>query len=260
MPALDERGKIAAAQLAFYVPIAIISLLFFIRYLFSNDGGWFMLLIFALIRIVGGALIVAGESMTDPSIDLFIAAYLLFHAGLAILMLASIGFISLAGYRSYSDYYSVRRLYFFAGGLALVTLGLSIAAGLLGTHVNPDVTTGLILRRVSAGVYGALYLVLVFMTMVAWSHRYAMRSYRRKLLAGVTLALPFLGARVAYEFLASWSSSDPFGNELSSNPTLAKFNPVQGDWIPYLVMGLVVEFVAALIYAVFGAMLHRRHP
>ncbi len=34
--------------------------------------------------------------MTDPSVDLFIAAYLLFHAGLTILMLASIGFISLA--------------------------------------------------------------------------------------------------------------------------------------------------------------------
>ncbi len=48
MPALDERGKMAAAQIAFYVPIAIISLLFFVRYLFSNDGGWFLLLIFAL--------------------------------------------------------------------------------------------------------------------------------------------------------------------------------------------------------------------
>ncbi len=58
------------------------------------------------------------------------------------------------GYRSYSDYDSVRRLYFFAGAMALVALGLSIAAGMLGTHVNPDVNAGMIIRRVAAGVYG----------------------------------------------------------------------------------------------------------
>ena len=46
--ALDVRGKIAAAQLAFYVPVAIVSLIFFIRYLFRNDAGWFFLLLFAL--------------------------------------------------------------------------------------------------------------------------------------------------------------------------------------------------------------------
>lgn len=113
---LDVRGKIAAAQIAFYVPIAVISLLYFIRYLLSRDAGWLMLLIFALsksplsdvehyrmtmspsslARIAGGSLIVAAESIDNPSVDLFIAAYLLFHVGLAILMIATIGFLSLA--------------------------------------------------------------------------------------------------------------------------------------------------------------------
>ncbi len=53
---------------------------------------------FSLARIAGGALIVAGEVTVDsnPNVDLFIAAYLLFHAGLAILMLAAIGFLGLA--------------------------------------------------------------------------------------------------------------------------------------------------------------------
>ena len=48
MPDLDARGKIAAAELAFYVPIAIVSLLLVIRYAFRRDSGWFFLLWFAL--------------------------------------------------------------------------------------------------------------------------------------------------------------------------------------------------------------------
>jgi hypothetical protein len=47
-------------------------------------------------RIAGGALIVAGELTKNPSPDLFIAAYIMFHAGLAVLMLSTIGFLGLA--------------------------------------------------------------------------------------------------------------------------------------------------------------------
>ncbi|PBK77147.1 hypothetical protein ARMSODRAFT_263786 [Armillaria solidipes] len=260
MAPLDTRGQIAAAQLAFYVPLAAISFFYFIRYLFRRDAGWLFLLTFALTRIAGGALIVAGEVTVDsnPNVDLFIAAYLLFHAGLAILMLAAIGFLGLAGQHTYSEQTRVTHLLRFAGLIAVIALALAIAGGLLGTHVNPDANAGMIVRRVEAGVYGALYLLLVFITMVSWSHRYFMRSYRRRLLTGVTFALLFIGVRVAYEILAAWSASDVFGRQLSSNPTLAKFNPITGDWVPYLVMGLIVEYVAAAFFIVPAVMLHRR--
>ncbi|KAK0465237.1 uncharacterized protein EV420DRAFT_1744397 [Desarmillaria tabescens] len=260
MAPLDVRGQIGAAQLAFYVPLAAISFFYFIRYLFRRDAGWLFLLTFALTRIVGGALIVAGEATEDSNfnVDLFIAAYLLFHAGLAILMLAAIGFLGLAGQHTYSEEHRVTRLLRFAGVVAVMALALSIAGGLLGTHVNPDTNAGMNVRRVEAGVYGALYLFLVFTTMVSWSHRHFMRSYRRRLLAGVTFALLFIGIRVAYEILAAWSASDVFGDRLSSNPTLAKFNPITGDWVPYLVMGLIVEYVAAAFFIIPAVMLHRR--
>ncbi|SJL05840.1 uncharacterized protein ARMOST_09176 [Armillaria ostoyae] len=245
MAPLDTRGQIAAAQLAFYVPLAAISFFYFIRYLFRRDAGWLFLLTFALTRIAGGALIVAGEVTVDsnPNVDLFIAAYLLFHAGLAILMLAAIGFLGLAGQHTYSEQTRVTYLLRFAGLIAVIALALAIAGGLLGTHVNPDANAGMIVRRVEAGVYGALYLLLVFITM---------------LLTGVTFALLFIGVRVAYEILAAWSASDVFGRQLSLNPTLAKFNPITGDWVPYLVMGLIVEYVAAAFFIVPAVMLHRR--
>ncbi|KAG7450185.1 uncharacterized protein BT62DRAFT_927493 [Guyanagaster necrorhizus] len=260
MASLNTRGQIAAAQLAFYVPLAAVSFFYFIRYLFRRDAGWLFLLTFTLMRIAGGALIVAGELTVDssPNVDLFIAAYLLFHAGLSILMLATIGFLGLAGQHTYSEEPRVTRLFRFAGFIALIALALAIAGGLLGTHVNPDANAGMIVRRVEAGVYGALYLFLVFIAMVSWSHRYFMRSYRRRLLTGVTFALLLMGVRVAYEILTAWSASDVFGDQLSSNPTLAKFNPITGDWVLFLVMGLIMEYMAAIMFIIPAVMLHRR--
>lgn len=47
MPTLDTRGKIAAAEIAFYVPIAALSLVLIFRYAFRRDAGWFFLFIFS---------------------------------------------------------------------------------------------------------------------------------------------------------------------------------------------------------------------
>ena len=47
MPALDNIGKIAAAQIAFYTPIAAITLFLIFRYAFRRDAGWFWLFFFS---------------------------------------------------------------------------------------------------------------------------------------------------------------------------------------------------------------------
>jgi len=75
----------------------------------------------------------------------------------------------------------------------------------------------------------------------------------------MTLALPFLGVRVAYAVLAAWSSSDVFGVQPSPNPVLPQFNPITGDWVPFLVMSLIMEYIAALLYLLFSTVLARRH-
>jgi hypothetical protein len=47
MPTLDVRGKIAAAQIGFYVPVAVLTIILVFRYAFRRDGGWLMLFIFS---------------------------------------------------------------------------------------------------------------------------------------------------------------------------------------------------------------------
>lgn len=151
----------------------------------------------------------------------------------------------------------------------------------MGSHVAPTQGhIGDILRKTSAALYGALYVVFIFVHLRCWSDRYEMRSYRRtvrntsrrdilnltlcQLLGGVLLALPVLGARVVYEILAAWSSSDLFGLQLSSNATLAMFQPITGKWILFLVLGFVCEFVVAALYMLSSTVLsrprrHHRH-
>ncbi|KAF8221768.1 hypothetical protein L208DRAFT_1446915 [Tricholoma matsutake] len=259
MPSLDVRGQIAAAQIAFYVPITACTLALIYRYAFRHDAGWLFLCIFSLIRITGGALLVAAELVVPSKIDLFIAAYVLQPAGLPVLMLATIGFLGLAGQSTYSENPRVSMIFRMFGFLALIALALTIPGGIVGTHVKPGQGhVGLTLRRVSAGIFAGLYVLLFLAHLGCWTYRYQMRTYRFKLLVGLTLALPFLGVRIAYAILAAWSSSDVFGLQPSPNPVLAKFNPAT-TWVPFLIMSLIMEYVVTVLYLLFSTVLARRH-
>ncbi|KAJ7596705.1 hypothetical protein C8J56DRAFT_918125 [Mycena floridula] len=260
MPTLDLRGKIAAAEIAFYAPLTIITAILTFRYGFRRDAGWLFLFIFSLARLAGGALIVAGEMVVPTKIDLFIAAYALFPGALGLLMLSTLGFLGLAGQHSYSEYLRTTHILRVLGITCMIAMGLSIAGVLLGTHVSPkNAKIGLILRRAGAGVYGGLYVAFIAMHLYCLYERYGMKRHRRRLLYGVCVALPLLGVRVAYGILDAWSASDQFGTQPSSNKTLARFNDITGEWIFFLVMGLIMEFATAALYLLSSTILSRRH-
>ncbi|KAG6826340.1 hypothetical protein H0H92_000256 [Tricholoma furcatifolium] len=261
MPTLDIHGKISAAQIAFYTPVAAFTIALVWRYAFRRDAGWLFLFIFSASRLSEAALTLASELMTQPKIDLSIAAYVLQAAGLGPLMLSTIGFLGMAGQSTYSEISRVSLIFRLTGLITLAGLGLSIAGGLIGTpHISPNEgNTGLILRRAGASIFAGVYVLLFLANLGCWTYHFQMRHYRLKLLAGVTLALPFLGVRAAYAVLAAWSASDLFGTSLSSNPIIAKFNPVTGQWVTYLAMSVVMEFIVVALYLLFSTVLSRRH-
>ncbi|KAF8656380.1 hypothetical protein AX16_002567 [Volvariella volvacea WC 439] len=259
MPTLDTRGIIAATQIAAYVPIATVSLFFVVRYGFRRDAGWIFLSLFSLVRVTGGALIVSGQLVEPTQSNLSLAAYILQPSGLAFLLLSTIGFTGLAGYRSYSDV--ARLMIFFRtfGFFCLIALILNVVGGVLGSEVSPNTATvGAILRQAGACLYAAIWLLLFLLILGLWTYRYHMKRYRRWLLAGITLAQPILGARAAYAVLSAWSSTDLAGTDLSINPILARFNPYTGDWMLYLVLSFVAEVLVAIAYVISAAVIARR--
>jgi hypothetical protein len=74
-----------------------------------------------------------------------------------------------------------------------------------------------------------------------------------QLLIAISSALPFLGIRVLYSVLSSYSGSPIPNAESSTNSSLSKFNIINGDWRIYLVMGLIMEYVVVLVYTTAGS-------
>ena len=65
--------------------------------------------------------------------------------------------------------------------------------------------------------------------------------------------------RLAYAVIAVFSSSDLLGRDLSPNQTLAKLNPITGNWILYLVLSLIMEYVVTVLYLFASTILARKH-
>jgi len=250
MPKLDTRGDIAAATIAFYVPVAAVALALTIRYGFRRDAGWIFLFIFSLVRIAGGAVLVAAELVTPQNNSLFSAAYILQAAGLSPLILSTIGFIGLVGQHAYSENPNMSRSFRLIGLLTIATMAMFIAGGVnIRSSKQSDVTTGRTLRRVGAVMLSVVYVLLVIVHIASWSYRYVIMRHRGILLVGISCALPFLGVRVVYAILSAWSTS---------SPSLARFDPVTGEWVLFLVMALVMEYCVALIYLLTGTTLPLR--
>jgi len=245
---LDVYGKLAAATIAFYIPVAIVTTYLVIRHGFKRDAGWVFLWLFSLVRIAGGALLIAAEEIRPVNISLYTAAYILQSVGLSPLLLSTLGFLGLVGQHAFSENARMSRSFRLIGMFAIVALVLSIVGGVELSN-NGKSSTGTALRKAGAIVFGVVYVCLVLVHIGCWGYRHAIMRHRRKLLIGVSLALPFLGVRVVYSILNAFSTS---------SPSLARFNSQTGDWVLYLVMSLIMEYCVVVIYSVSGTMIGLR--
>lgn len=69
-------------------------------------------------------------------------------------------------------------------------------------------------------------------------------SYLHQILVAATIALPFLLVRIIHTGLnaINQDTSDSSGHT-------TKFNPIAGDWVLYLVLGLFMEIAVVAVYA-----------
>ncbi|KAF5312698.1 hypothetical protein D9619_002870 [Psilocybe cf. subviscida] len=259
MPSLDNRGAVGAAFVGAYAPIAVLTFILLIRYGLRRDAGWLWLNIFALTRIAEGALLLAGELMKPPKPILLDAAHIMDFAGIAPLMLSTLGFLGMAGQNTYSDNPRVATLLRLVALVILAGIGLTTAGGILGIQAHSNHSSAKLLREIGNILYAISYVCLFIAHIGTWTYRWHLRSYRRNLLFGISTALPLLGVRIAYSVLQAFSASDVRGLEPSSNPTLAKLNPVTGNFTLWLVLSVIMEFIVALLYLYSSTVLAKKH-
>ncbi|KAF8845459.1 hypothetical protein BDN67DRAFT_999611 [Paxillus ammoniavirescens] len=254
---LDTQGILSAVVIAIYVPIFFFAFRISYRYGGLREMGWLLLCMFTLIRIVGGALLVAAELIHPAVTGLYIGGYALEASGLSPLLLCTLGLLEMTtqgpdgeGKRGFA----FRMLHLLGtGALVLTIIGISTTSSSSQSTANTE-------RRIGVLLFAALYLALVTITVVQWTRRDRLMKYRKQLLLAISAAMPFLAVRALYSVLSTFSSSTFITTGTTSTTStstndLAKFNMFTGEWQIYLVMEILMEYAVVIIYTVAGTLL-----
>ncbi|KAM5537306.1 hypothetical protein V8D89_009036 [Ganoderma adspersum] len=257
---LDQRGDIAIAEVALYVPILLLTIVLVLRHGAAGNAGWIFFASLSIVRIVGGITHVLWEQ--NPSTTMLQTIFSVMEsAGLSSLLIATLAFLSTVGQRTLENHavMSMRTFRF----LQLVGTGAVILAIVGGVSVSSaqnesDLSTAATLRHISGILFVVLYGGAVALTAFCWVHRAQVLTHRRKLLLAITASLPFLLVRVLFIFLSSFAplpfAFDSVGNNVPvvSDSPLKAFSSTSGDWAVYLFMSVLVEYAAVLIYTFAG--------
>ncbi|PIL26230.1 hypothetical protein GSI_11985 [Ganoderma sinense ZZ0214-1] len=267
---LDQRGDIAVAEIALYIPILLLSIVLVLRHGAARRAGWTFFAMLSITRIVGGVTHVLSEQ--NPSNTILQTVFSIMEsAGLSTLLIATLAFLSTVGQPTLEKHPAMCprtfRILQLVGTAAIVLL--IIGAVLVDGAQSSTTELGIaaILRHAGGILFAVLYALIVALTAFCWVHRAQVLPYRRKLLLAITASLPFLLIRVLFTLLGSFaplpSSSDAAeGNMLppisgstsasdSPNP-LQPFSATSGSWVVYLLMSVLAEYVVVLIYMFAG--------
>ncbi|KAG2160198.1 uncharacterized protein EDB93DRAFT_1073789 [Suillus bovinus] len=254
--ALDSQGILAAVTIAMYIPFLFISLRLVYKYGLSRGDGWVLLLVFSIIRVLGGSLLVAAEDITPANISLYIGGYALESSGLSPLLLCTLGLLH-SMFQSPDGFSRYRRPFRLLQLLGTIALILNISGISESTSSSSSSDPGTTMRRAGVILFCVLYIILVAICFHAWTQvRFIMR-YRKQLLKAISIALPFLAIRTLYSVLSTFSSSsfDITGTAAPPTGDLAKFNIFTGEWQIYLVMDMLMEYAVVIIYSAAGIVL-----
>jgi len=179
---------------------------------------------------------VIASQEANPSTTLFIISFVLQGAGLSPLFLATSGFLGIVAQKANLN---IPPLLTRIIRLSLiVALALAIKAG---SDTSPqDQKQDKTLKEISSLLFLLIYVVLVGQHGYYWMNRRAILRTRRTLLVAISCALPFLFIRLLYSILGAFTSST------------SPFNLINGSVGVFLVMEVLMECIAVLIYVAVG--------
>lgn len=244
---ITYRDGVAIGTVVVYLPILILAIILAIRHGFGRSSGWLFLIIFALIRIVGSCFEMA--TINDRSnTSLYIGVAILQNIGLSPLELISMGLLSrIISNINKTSRTAIQPMHIkFAELLVTIALILGIVGGVnsSGHFSKFGVYIVSTLSKASLGLLIATYvLIIIFTGLVSMSISHADHGEKRVLLA-VVLSLPFMLVRLIYSALYTFGGHKNFSS-LSGSVTL------------YLVLALIMELIACIIYEAVGLTLKK---
>ncbi|OTB08400.1 hypothetical protein M426DRAFT_7716 [Hypoxylon sp. CI-4A] len=245
--ALTERNNIAIAQIVIFTPSLFIAIWLAIRHGFGRNSGWFYLILFSLVRIIGGGLQLS--TINDPTnLGVQIGAATLQNIGLSPLILIQLALIGRALRsieKSTTLFISENRLRLVQ---LLVLIGLILSA-VGGSNSGQNLAkTGVYtisnLSRAGTGLTIAAFILLVLAAATVAQQVSHAEPGEKRLVLAVGISLPFILIRLAY------SAESVFGN----NPD---FSVLSGNTNIQLGMAVIMEMVVIAIVESIGLTLKK---
>jgi len=198
---------------------------------------------------------IAAELIRPVNTTLYIIAFILEAAGLSPLLLATLGFLRTVGRSSTGNQGQSAAVFRVLSLIVTVALALSIYGGSNANSSNPNTQKNAnTFRHIGSILFAVIYVLLALLHVRYWFHFKSLMKNRRTLLIAISCALPFLGIRMIYAVLSSFSGSLVATTTTTPNTnSLAKFNMASGDWWLYLVMSVLMECIVTVIYTTAGA-------
>ncbi|KAI1360644.1 hypothetical protein F5Y08DRAFT_44953 [Xylaria arbuscula] len=217
---LTVRNDISIAQIILYVPFLAISVFLCVRHGFGRNAGWFFLVIFSLLRIIGAALQIAASAQPN-NIGLFFGALTLQGIGLSDFIVMLLALINRACESTETARNAIvnPRVLRLAQLVVLVALILGIVGG---TEAGSDYAdTGMYkqssLSQAGIGLTIAGFALLVLATAQLGFNVSQVDQGERRLVLAIALTLPFLLVRVLYGAIGTFDRNSAF-NSVSGNP------------------------------------------
>ncbi|KAI4245779.1 MAG: hypothetical protein L6R40_002307 [Gallowayella cf. fulva] len=257
---LPETSRLAIAELVFYLPAFILSVIIVIRHGFNRQLGWIFLSILAILRLIGNSEEIAANQKSSNS--LFIAAAVLNGLGLGPLLLAMVGLLKRIHQAVLQDQVNNKEslLHRTSAGflnwarlLLLVALILAAVGNvkLYGSDQSEH-SQGETLARAGTIIILGLFLGLVVITAALAAHTFLRQSRvkvgERRILSAVVASTPFIAVRLIYSLLRYFDTSSSIFTLRGGNIFVRAFMSVLEEWITvilYLAAGLLAPPTAS---------------
>lgn len=244
---INYRDGIAIGEIIVYFPALAIAVSLAIRHGFGRSSGWWFLIIFTLVRIVGACFQLA--TINNPTnISLYTGVAVLQTIGLSPLELTSLGLLSRIissinkSHTTFIQHHHMKLIQ----TLVMVALILSIIGGINAGEdlASKGVYTPQSLNKAAMGLFIASYVAIAATTIILSFSVSHGEPGEKRLLVAVALSLPFLLVRLVYGSISLFADTTDF-NSLSGNITF------------YLCMALIMELCVVVIYEGVGLTLKK---
>lgn len=239
-----ERDSIALAELIFYVPFTVLSALVCCHHGFARSSGWIYTHILCVVRIIGS--ICQFVSHHNRSLSLLKTVSLLDSVGLSPLLLATLGLLSRfidfinaeSRPRFTTRHFRIIQLVLLVGMVLAIVGGTNVSIDADGIYEIPSTSKiGVILY-----VVGFVGITFVFALSVRQGSIVPSKEHRVPI--AITLALPFIFARLIYSVLSVFLHNHLFSVATGSIPVR-------------IGMAVIEEFVVVAVYAILGLFVDR---